>query len=115
MEILHIAEEDDWLDACVSGFYRVSTRGATLDDVGFIHASTRAQLPAVARFVHADNARPLVVLVMDDDEVRAAGIDLRFEDGGAGELYPHLYGAIRPEFVWDVLPARFDENGVLAY
>lgn len=115
MEILHLAEEDDWLDANASGSYRISTRGATLDEVGFIHASTRSQLPAVARFVHAGNPNPLVVIVMDIDDVRLAGVDVRFEDGGNGELYPHLYGAIRPEFVLDVLPAWFDSDGIITY
>lgn len=46
MEILHLAHRADWDEALVSGQYRTSTRGASLDDVGFIHAST-CDLPAV--------------------------------------------------------------------
>jgi uncharacterized protein (DUF952 family) len=52
---------------------------------------------------------------MDIDDVREAGVDVRFEDGGNGELYPHLYGAIRSEFVLDVLPAWFDVDGIITY
>jgi uncharacterized protein (DUF952 family) len=115
VEILHLAEEDDWLAAAASGEYAISTRGASLESVGFIHASTREQLPEVARFVHADNPNPLVVIVMELDDVREAGVEVLFEDGGNGQRYPHLYGPIRPHFVRDVLPAWFDADGELAY
>jgi uncharacterized protein (DUF952 family) len=33
------------------------------------------------------------------------------EDGGTGELFPHVYGPIDPAWVVDVLPAGFDEGG----
>lgn len=52
---------------------------------------------------------------MGDDEVREAGIEVRFEDGGTGELYPHLYGAISPALVRDVLPAGVDAGGRLRF
>ena len=53
----------------------------------------------------------LVVLAMDDDAIRATGLDVRYEDGGDGELYPHIYGAITPAVVHDVRPAGFDADG----
>ena len=111
MEILHLARADDWAVALASGAYRTSTRGKTLDEVGFIHASTPDQLVDVAEAFYRDETAALVVLVMDDDEVRSTGVDVRYEDGGDGELYPHVYGAIEPAVVRDVRPAAFDSDG----
>lgn len=111
MKILHLASKCDWDAALESGSYRISTRGASLDDVGFIHAPGPDQLRAVAEFVYASCEDALVVLVMDDDTIRATGTPVRYEDGGDGELYPHIYGPIRPSHVTGILPAGFDSDG----
>lgn len=111
MEILHLATRSDWDAALGSGTYATSTYGRTLSDVGFIHASTPRQLPAVAEAVYADEPAEIVVLVLDDEVVRAAGVEVRYEDGGNGETYPHIYGAIDPAWVTAVLPAEFDDAG----
>lgn len=115
MEILHLAQRADWDEALVSGQYRISTRGASLDDVGFIHASTRDQLPHVARLVHGDDTAELCVLVLDSETVQSAGTDVRLEDGGDGQMYPHIFGPIRPEWVREVLPAVFGPDGELRF
>ena len=111
VEILHLARADDWAAAVASGAYRTSTRRKSLAEVGFIHASTADQLARVAGAFYADESAPLVVLVMDDDAIRATGVDVRLEDGGDGELYPHIYGAIEPSVVHDVRSAGFDAGG----
>ncbi len=111
MTILHLAHRDDWDAAATSGSYRVSTRGATLDEVGFIHASYPQQLAALAELVYADDDSELCVLVLDDDAFRSSGTRVQDEDGGDGELFPHIYGPIEPAFVVDVLPAGFDDAG----
>jgi uncharacterized protein (DUF952 family) len=111
MEILHLTRLSDWEAAVRAGTYELSTRGGTLRQVGFIHASTRSQLPAVAELVFHDVSDDLVVLVMDDADLRNAGADVRFEDGGNGQLYPHIYGPIHPQWVTAVLPAYFDSAG----
>ena len=111
MEILHLARADDWTAALVSGAYRTSTRGQSLESVGFIHASTGDQLVRVAETYYSDEPAPLVVLVMDDEVIRSTGVDVRYEDGGDGELYPHVYGPIEPAVVRDVRPAGFDAEG----
>jgi uncharacterized protein (DUF952 family) len=111
MKILHLASRRDWDAALETGSYRMSTRGASIDDVGFIHASGPDQLRAVAEFVYSDCEDALIVLVMDDDAIRATGTDVRYEDGGDGELYPHIYGPIRPADVTEILPAGFDSEG----
>ena len=115
MEILHLAHRADWDEALVTGEYRTSTRGASLDDVGFIHASTRAQLPGVARVVHAGDTEELCVLVLDSSAIEAAGTEVRLEDGGDGQLFPHVFGPIRPEWVRDVLPAQLGPDGALRF
>ncbi|WP_435737227.1 DUF952 domain-containing protein [Cellulosimicrobium sp. PMB13] len=112
MEILHVAHQEDWEAALRSGdAYQVSTRGASLDEVGFIHASYPHQLAAVAEFVHAGDEADLCVLVLDMDVIQAAGTRVVVEDGGRGQLYPHIYGPIEPRFVTAVRPAGFDEAG----
>ena len=103
--------KSDWHAALASGSYRTSTRGTSLDDVGFIHASAPNQLRVVAEFVYADCDDALVVLVMDDDAIRATGTAVLYEDGGDGELYPHIYGPILPSDVTEILPAGFDFQG----
>ena len=82
---------------------------ASLGEVGFIHSSTAAQLSGVAEAFYADETRPLVVLVMDDEAIRASGVEVVFEDAGDGELFPHVYGPIDPSTVTDVRPAAFDD------
>ena len=109
--IWHLAHQSDWRAAIVSGSYRVSTRGASLDDVGFIHGSRPHQLAAVAEFVYAADDEDLCVLVMDEQTIRASGVEVREEDGGDGELYPHIHGPIDPAWVLDVRAAWFDSAG----
>ena len=53
--ILHIALPEDWAAARAAGHYTVSTRGATVDRVGFLHASEdAAQVGIVGPAVYAD-------------------------------------------------------------
>lgn len=114
MSIFHIAELPDWEDARDAGAYRVSTRGATLDDVGYIHASKdRSQVERVAASVYTDEEDALVVLVIDEEAIEASGTELKYEDGGVGdgELFPHIYGPIDPTWVTEVLPGVFDDEG----
>jgi uncharacterized protein (DUF952 family) len=44
--------------------------------------------------VYGDFSEPLLVLEMDLDRLVAAGLEVRFEDGGDGRLFPHVYAAI---------------------
>lgn len=99
MQIFHLALETDWASASKAGTYTVSTRGATLAKVGFIHCSTAEQVDGVAQNFYADVLDDLVVLELDDAVVRAAGTDVRYEDPGNGDLYPHIYGPIDPAWV----------------
>jgi len=115
MAIFHVTTRADWEAAEAVGSYQMSTKGATLDGVGFIHASSAEQLPRVAAFLYAGTDEQLVVLELDDDGIRGSGIRIPWEDGGDGELFPHIYGAIDPRFVTAAHPAEFDADGALRY
>jgi uncharacterized protein (DUF952 family) len=107
-ELLHITERVRWQDAVGTGEYRMSTRGVTLEQEGFIHCSLRHQLRAVAELVYSD-ANDLVVLVIDSQQVPA---DIRYEapDPG-GERYPHIYGALPVGAVTKVVSVGRDGSG----
>lgn len=112
MTIWHLALDADWTSAVAAGSYRVSTRGLTVDDVGFIHCSTPAQVAGVAARFYADVTEPLQLLAIDADAVRASGTEVLWEDGGNGEMFPHIYGPIDTAWVHAVTPARI-EDGLL--
>ncbi|MEU3860888.1 DUF952 domain-containing protein [Streptomyces sp. NPDC028722] len=102
--ILHVTERSLWEAARESGTYEVSTRGRTLQEEGFIHFSTRAQLPRIAAFLYGDYDGPdeLVVLVVDPARV---GAPVRYETvGPGGEEFPHVYGPVPVAAVVDVEP-----------
>ncbi|WP_225858934.1 DUF952 domain-containing protein [Streptomyces albicerus] len=93
-EILHITERSLWDAARETGTYEMSTRGRTLQEEGFIHCSTRAQLPRVADFLYGTYEGPgeLVVLVIDPERLDAP---LKYEaPEPGGEEFPHIYGPI---------------------
>jgi len=72
--------------------------GSALDRKdGFLHFSTRAQLPAtLAR--HFADADAVVLLAVDESGLGEA---LRFEPSRDGALFPHLYGPLpRTAVVW---------------
>lgn len=106
MTIYHLARVADWDATAASGEYRVSTLDRTLDEVGFIHASRADQVAATAERFYRDVAGDLVVLEIDEH-----GLDVREEDGGAGEVYPHVYGPIPVASVTRVVPAWFEDDG----
>ena len=80
-ELLHITDVGAWAAASTTGQYRMSTRGVTLEEQGFIHCSLRHQLRPVAEVLFGDAGEDLVVLVIDADRLRAP---VRFEATGTG-------------------------------
>ena len=97
--IHHLALADDWAAAFATGEYRTSTRGLTIDDVGFIHCSTRDQVESTANRFYAD-VDQLVLLTIDQSKV---GSPIRFEPPTAEstELFPHIYGPLPVAAVTD--------------
>jgi uncharacterized protein (DUF952 family) len=107
-ELLHITERLTWLDAEQAGEYRMSTRGVTLAQEGFIHCSLRHQLRGVAELFYAD-ADDLVVLVIDSDKVAAP---VRFEPPAPGaDEFPHIHGPLPAAAVTDVIAVTRDATG----
>jgi uncharacterized protein (DUF952 family) len=104
--ILHLALASDWDDARRSGSYRVSTRGRTLEQEGFIHASHAHQWQGVRDRFYADVTEPLVLLFIDPDRLRAP---VREEQVGT-ESFPHIYGPVDADAVVEVRPVG-DEDG----
>jgi uncharacterized protein (DUF952 family) len=90
--IFHITEPALWERAVANGSYTGSTRGAELRDVGYMHASFRHQVEAVANRFYSDVTDDLLLLQVDPDRVPS---DIRVEnlDGGP-ESFPHIYGEL---------------------
>jgi uncharacterized protein (DUF952 family) len=90
--LYHLALAADWEAAQEAGQYAVSTRGRTLAEEGFIHASRADQWADVRRRFYADVTEPLVLLVIDPTLLTATVRDERPPD--AEETFPHVYGPI---------------------
>jgi uncharacterized protein (DUF952 family) len=107
-ELLHITDHASWQEAIGTGEYRMSTRGVTLEQAGFIHCSLRHQLRQVAELVYGD-ANDLLVLIIDGEQVPA---DIRYEAAApGGERYPHIYGALPVGAVTRVVSVGRDGSG----
>lgn len=104
--ILHVASTDDWDAALAAGQYEVSSRGVSLADEGFIHASTSRQAPGVLERYYSDlDPAGLVVLVLDIELLEASGSKVRWDDvQGSPDPFPHIYGPITPGAAVAVLP-----------
>lgn len=112
MRILHLAHAGTWEAALeTTGNYNMSTKGATLDSIGFIHAATPEQLPEVAERVYGGDPEPLILLELETDLIEADGVEVKFEEADNGQQYPHIYGPIKPQYVVSTLPAGFDAEG----
>jgi len=103
-ELLHLALPAEWTTALAAGTYERSTRGKSLAEVGFIHASLPHQVRGVAEAFYAD-LDELVLLRIDPALVDA---EVKVEDG-----FPHIYGALPVEAVREAVPVRRDATGHL--
>jgi len=90
--IFHMALPDDWATAFGTGEYRMSTRGVTLEQEGFIHCSTREQIEDTANRFYADLDQ-LVLLTVDPALVPSA-IVWEPPAPDLDVLFPHIYGAL---------------------
>lgn len=108
--IYHCATAADWAAATAAGDYRVSTRGRTLDDEGFLHASYAGQVQGVLDRFYADLESALLLLVIDPDRL---GVPVVAEAPAPGmtELFPHIYGPLPVAAVIDVVPLERHEGG----
>ena len=109
--IYHIALDSDWEAAIAAGEYRVSTIGRTLDEEGFIHASTSAQVREVADRFYSGVREQLVLLTIDE---RRLTVPLQWDAAeGSPEPFPHLYGPLDASAVVLATPLLRDDAGRL--
>lgn len=93
----------------------MSTRDKTLAEVGFIHCSTADQLQRTAKKFYGDCVEEMVLVEIDIAALQGAQIEVKFEDGGDGDLFPHIYGALPCALVSEVVPAAFNSAGDLVF
>ncbi len=92
--LYHLALPEEWAAAQAEGEYRRSSRGLSLEQVGFIHASYAHQLAATQRRFYAD-VPGVLLLTLDPQRLAAAGVVVRAEPAPeTQELFPHLYGPL---------------------
>jgi uncharacterized protein (DUF952 family)/uncharacterized membrane protein YeaQ/YmgE (transglycosylase-associated protein family) len=101
--IFHLALASDWEAARAAGSYTISTRGRSLAEEGFIHASRGDQWPGVRARFYGDVTEPMVLLQIDTDRL---GVPVVEEPAvpGATETFPHIYGPLDPSAVVRAIP-----------
>lgn len=106
--IFHLTRRSDWLASQPGGEYRVSTRGRTLEDDGFIHCSEADQVLRVADALF-QNVEDVTLLVIDSDRLSAPVVRENLD--GRDERFPHIYGPLNLEAVVSVYPLPRDRDG----
>lgn len=101
--IFHLALASDWAAANEAGAYTVSTRGRTLAEEGFIHASRGDQWPKVRERFYGDVTEPLVLLQIDTDRLDVPVVD-EPPAPDVSETFPHIYGPLPVEAVVRAMP-----------
>ncbi len=111
MNILHVTTRKAWIEATRLGQYSVPS----LQEEGFIHASTASQvLPVAAKYY-----RGLTGLLLLEIDPKRLTSKLKWEPptGGPlpgvpeGDAFPHIYGPINLDAVVQVLDFEPDERG----
>jgi glutathione S-transferase len=105
--IYHLALADIWDENAPE--YRGSTIGESLDDVGFVHCSTAAQLQATADLFY--RGRDDVVLLSIDPT--RLDVPVRFEEIASGESFPHIYGPVARAAVTRAVAVTLGGDGQL--
>ncbi len=108
--IFHIALASDWVAAQESGAYTTSTRGMTLAEVGFIHASRGDQWPTIRDRFYADVDEPLLLLRIDTRRLDVPVVEEPGEPGSI-ETFPHVYGPLPLDAVTSAIPLEAREAG----
>ncbi|GAA1730654.1 DUF952 domain-containing protein [Aeromicrobium alkaliterrae] len=99
MLIHHLALRKHWQEAQRVGHYTWSTRGITIEQEGFLHASRPDQVAGVLARFYADVE--LADLVLLDIETDLLDVPWRIDPVGDDE-YPHVYGPLPVAAVVDV-------------
>lgn len=107
--IVAITNQSFWNDSQKAGKYTQSTIESTLDEVGFIHCTNPDQAVMIANR-HFTKYDDLILLLIDVDKVES---EVKFEASlsGRGGLYPHIYGSLNLDAVYDVVKLPKQEDG----
>ena len=101
--ILHLALRRDWDEARATDSYPWSTRGLTLDEVGYVHCSFEHQWRGVRDRFYADLPDDeLILLVVDEAKLSSPVVVERLD--GAPDDFPHVYGPLEIGAVIDTRP-----------
>lgn len=111
--IYHLTTAADWEAGKAAGAYTTSTRGKTLEEAGFLHASQPHQVAPVANRFYKDTGEPLVVLVIDTDLLTSPW---KYDDvPGQPDPFPHIYGPLNPGAVTAVVPLEPGPDGEFTF
>jgi uncharacterized protein (DUF952 family) len=102
--IFHICSKADWEVAERAGVYQENTSAPQ----EFIHCSTPDQIANVANSTFRGETG-LVLLVIDESRVDS---EIRYEGGGDGNPYPHIYGPLKVDAVVRVTDLVPQANGM---
>ncbi len=105
--VYKILAKSIWDDAVSKGIFL----GATIDLTdGFIHLSTSTQVPVTASlfFKTGDD---LVLVGFDDQQLTG----LKYEPSRGGELFPHVFGAIKTKLARSVFKLERQSDGSLKF
>jgi uncharacterized protein (DUF952 family) len=103
--VYHVATAADWARARRDGVHTTSTRGRTLEQEGFIHASRADQWRGVHARFYADVGEPLVLLEIDTDRLGCPVVEEPGEPGGT-ETFPHIQGPVPVTAVLRAVPVE---------
>lgn len=113
--VWHLTDPGTWARAQSRGVLTESTRGASIEHVGFLHGSYADQLALVTSIVYGDVTGPMVAVGIDPRLLPQHGLELREEPGDPDDPtpFPHVYGGDLPlAVITDAIPVTVDE-GVL--
>lgn len=98
-----------WEEAQKTGEYRQSTIDSSLDEVGFIHATSPVQTIAMLNR-HFTDRNDILLLIVDLEKVKP---EVKFEASlsGSGGTYPHIYGALNTDAVTSTYTPSKDLSG----
>ena len=101
--IFHISKREQWEKTKLERVYRTDT----LASQGYIHCSNSQQIVKVAN-VKYHGQKELVLLYITTDRVQS---EIKYENAGNEELYPHIYGPLNIDAIVNVIDFKPTENG----
>jgi uncharacterized protein (DUF952 family) len=98
-----------WEEAQETGTYTRSTIDTSFETDGFIHATAPEQTIAMLNR-HFTQRDDVLLLLVDVDKVRS---EVKFEAALSGRpgLFPHIYGPLNIDAIYDVITATKDAAG----